>query len=133
MIFGDMIVNTPRDLLVFFSVFVCGVCIGAVFDVFRALRKAYPPSFRILSFQDAVFCAFAFFMFSHTVSTYADGDLRWYVFAGLFFGISLYFFTIGKYVFNFFLKIFMTIKKTSDYVFCYVKKFFKKIFTILKK
>ncbi len=94
--FNSMMVNNLRDIFAFFAVFLCGVCVGVVFDIFRAHRKIYPPSSRLLSLEDAIFCAIAFFLFSHTVTKFADGDLRWYIFAGFFLGLMLYFLTLSK-------------------------------------
>ncbi len=138
--FDEMMVNTPRDLLIFISVFFCGICIGVVFDLFRALRRAYTPGSGMLAFQDAVFCAVAFFLFSHTVSRYADGDLRWYVFAGLILGLLLYFVTIGKYVLNIMAGVFSAVRKILQTVllllkriFLYLSKPFMCIFKKVKK
>ena len=127
--FSDMIVNSPRDLWIFSSVIVCGACVGVMFDVFRAFRKIHTPGAVFLSFQDALFCALAFWAFSHTVSVCADGDLRWFVIAGFLIGIALYFFTIGRFVFLCVEKTFFIIRK----VIFDVLKFFKKIFLYITK
>lgn len=127
--FGSMMVNTPRDLLSFAGVFVCGVCVGVVFDIFRAHRKVYPPSSAMLAFQDAFLCAIAFFLFSHTVSVYADGDLRWYVFAGFVLGLVLYFLTISRFMFFALEKVFSLLKR----VLLAISKIFKKFFRFISK
>lgn len=96
--FDAMVVNTPHDLAVFACVFVCGQCIGLVFDVFRAIRKAFVPGRRMLAVQDTAFCAVVFFMFSLTVNRVNSGDLRWFVFAGVILGVVLYFLTESRFV-----------------------------------
>ena len=102
---------------------------GVVFDIFRAHRKVYPPSSGVLAFQDALLCAIAFFLFSHTVSTYADGDLRWYVFAGFILGLVLYFLTISRFVFFSLEKAFSLLKR----VLLAISKIFKKFFRFISK
>ena len=127
--FGSMMVNTPRDLLAFAGVFVCGVCVGVVFDIFRAHRKVHPPSSAALAFQDALLCAIAFFLFSHTVSIYADGDLRWYIFAGFILGVVLYFLTISRFVFFSLEKAFSLFKR----ILSAISKLFAKFFGLVSK
>ncbi len=127
--FSSMIVNTSRDLSAFLCVFICGALVGVVFDSFRAHRKVYPPSAHFLALQDAFFCAIAFSLVSHTVSTYADGDLRWYVFAGFFLGILLYFLVISKFVFSVFLRLFLLLKN----IISAISNIFKKLLSYITK
>lgn len=86
-----MLVDTYHDLAVFVCSFACGQLTGFVFDIFRAMRKAFVPGKKVLALQDALFCAAAFYMFSQTVNVTNNGDLRWYIFAALILGIVLYF------------------------------------------
>lgn len=93
-----MIVNSYHDITVFFLCFLCGCVTGFIFDFFRSLRKSVNTGKNMTAFQDALFCAIAFFLFTKTVDLTNDGDLRWYEFAGMFFGLVMYFLWISKFM-----------------------------------
>ena len=107
--FDAMIVSTSRDFLAFAAVFVCGQCVGLVFDIFRALRCARTPGRHTLALQDTLLCAIGFYMFSRTTDTFAYGELRWYLFAGFVLGAVLYFLCESRFVLLVFSKLFIFI------------------------
>ena len=119
--FDAMIVSTSRDFLAFAAVFVCGQCVGLVFDIFRALRCAHTPGRRTLALQDTLLCAIGFYMFSCTTDAFSCGELRWYVFAGFILGATLYFLCESRFVLFAFSKLFI-----------FIFRVFSKAFDLLK-
>lgn len=85
-----MTVNTPHDLMVFVYSLLCGQIICLIFDIFRAMRKVYPPGKNMIAAQDILFCAIAFLIFSQTVTVYNQGRVRWFEVVGAILGAALY-------------------------------------------
>lgn len=124
-----MLVDTYHDLAVFVCSFACGQLTGFVFDIFRAMRKAFVPGKKALALQDALFCAVAFYIISQTVSITNNGDLRWYIFAALILGIVLYFSLESPAVLPLMAKTCVLLKK----ILSKLKSFFQKLGTFLIK
>ncbi len=85
-----MTVNTPHDLMVFVYSLLCGQIISLIFDIFRAMRRVYPPGKNMIAAQDIIFCAIAFLIFSQTVTVYNQGRVRWFEVVGAILGATLY-------------------------------------------
>lgn len=117
-----MLVNTYHDLTVFVCSFACGQLTGFVFDIFRAIRKAFVPGKKALALQDALYCAAVFYMFSQTVNITNNGDLRWYIFAALILGTVLYFSLESPAVLPILARICMFFKKVFEKFSAFLQK-----------
>lgn len=135
-----MIVDSYHDLKVFFLCMLCTAITGFVFDLFRALRRAMKTGAKMTAFEDALFCAVAFYLFTKTVDLSNNGELRWFEFAGMFFGISMYFLWVSKFALMFLTKIWTVIFKLLSVFRCFFQKVlhfvctpFRKIFLWAKR
>ena len=75
-----------------------GFLLGAYYDLFRVIRLVMRSGKRAIFFQDLMFfisSAIVTFLFSLSVM---DGELRFYLFAGLTGGFFAYYLTIGRVV-----------------------------------
>lgn len=124
-----MIVNSSHDIYVFVWCFFCGVVAGVLFDVFRALRKNIKFGTGAIAFQDALYCAMSFYIFTKTVDITNNGELRWYEFAGLFFGTVIYFLHISRFALLLFTKICAGINRVFLIMFRIVKRIMKFVIT----
>lgn len=117
-----MIVNSYHDIKVFSLCLLCGSVTGLIFDFFRSLRKSVTTGKNMTAFQDALFCAIAFYLFTKTVDLTNNGDLRWYEFAGMFFGLAVYFLWMSKFFCFLMTKLCMFIVKIFMWLGCILKK-----------
>lgn len=100
-----MNISVTNQVYVFIMSAVSGVLVGAVFDIFRAVRKKLRQNVITVGVQDILFwfiAAFIVFMFMYN---YNNGEPRWYVFAGTFLGAVLYHGTFGYIMVNVFAAI----------------------------
>ncbi|NCA93116.1 hypothetical protein EOM82_07770 [bacterium] len=80
----------------FLASLLAGIVCGTVYDVFRILR-AFAFKNRVIVFiEDVVYCLFVAAVFMILFYNYSEGRIRFFAFAGVITGFSIYYFTVGK-------------------------------------
>lgn len=85
-----------KELLVLANCLLSGLLFGLLFDVFRIVRRSFDEKGRFVNFFDGLFWIVYAVLFIRRLFIINGGDLRWFVFAGTFFGILLYFFLLSR-------------------------------------
>jgi spore cortex biosynthesis protein YabQ len=91
-----MVLSIDTQIYYFISTIIAGIFIGIMFDVYRILRGFKGPNKVITAISDLLFwilaalIVFIFFLYTN------NGDLRYYTFIGLSFGIFIYFKLISR-------------------------------------
>ena len=109
-----------NQLYVFLIYCLCGIIIGAFFDVFRILRKSFKTPDIITYLQDIIFWILTGLFLIFIIFKFNNGEIRSYIFIGLALGVVIYLLIFSKV----FIKVNIIIIK-------YLKTIFKKIFSIL--
>lgn len=79
----------------FLASLMVGLVCGAVYDIFRLLRAFSFKNKVIVFIEDIIYCLFVAVAFMVLFYNYSDGHIRFYAFAGVITGFSVYYFTIG--------------------------------------
>ncbi len=112
---------TNNQLYIFLIYIASGMVIGIFFDMFRVLRKSMKTSNLITYIEDTIFWIIVGLFLIWEIFTISYGELRSYIFIGLFIGFVIYMLSVSKY----FIKI-------NVKIMTYVKKIILKILNILK-
>lgn len=81
---------------IFMLFFVIGLIIGIIFDFFRAFRKNFKGSDLTTLIEDILFLSMASFLIIFSIIRINGGEVRFYLFLGIFFGILIYSLTISN-------------------------------------
>ena len=122
-----MITNQANLFLIFT---INGLVIGILFDIFRILRKSFKTSDIVTYIQDILFWILTGFILLYSIFTFSNGEVRFYMFLGVFLGCLIYMILFSKYFININVKIIKIIKKIVSFIFTPIKlliKFIKKI------
>lgn len=106
-----MNVSVSTEMYVFVMSAVSGVIVGAVFDVFRAIRYKVKQKPLSVGVQDILFwiiAAFIVFAFMYNINS---GQPRWYIFAGAILGECVYAAVAGRAMVVFFAFVGTTLAK----------------------
>lgn len=115
---------------VFFIFILNGFLIGLLFDIFRILRKAFKTNDYVTYIQDIVFWIITGFIILYSIFKFNSGELRGYIFIGIFLGFVLYLIIFSKLFIRINLLFINFLKKSLYYVLILpVKSFIK----VLKK
>lgn len=82
------------DLFIFFII---GIIIGILFDLFRIIRKSFKTPDIITYVEDIIFFILVGCILLFSIFTFNNGEIRSYIFIGLFAGLIIYLLTISKY------------------------------------
>ena len=114
-----------------------GLLIGTLFDFFRILRRVFKTNDFITCLEDIVFWLFTGCLILYSIFKFNNGEIRLYMFLGIFIGILMYLLLLSKYIINvsvavltFFKKIISKIICICIYPFKFIIKLFKKIIHI---
>lgn len=128
------------QLYVFFTLFYSGLIVGVLFDIYRAIRYHIKPSRIKTFFGDLLFWILAVAIIFYFLIKSNFGELRGYIFIGLFLGAYLYIKTLSKIVYPLSIRIlnafFIVIKKLLNIIFLpfsIIKKAFKPLTNHIKK
>ena len=88
-----------------------GILIGLLFDIFRILRKSFKTSDMITYIQDILFWILTGLILLYSIFTFSDGEIRFYMFIGIFIGWLIYMMMFSKYFIKINVKIITIIKK----------------------
>ena len=97
--------NSINQLYTLFVFILSGAVIGILFDLFRILRKSFKTPDIITYIEDILFWVISGFLIISAIFKFNDGELRAYLFIGIFLGIIIYIMLFTKLVNNIFLKI----------------------------
>lgn len=108
-----------------------GVIIGILFDTFRILRKSFKTNDIFTYVEDILFWILTGIILLYSIFTFSNGEIRFYMFIGIFLGCIIYMLLISKYFIEINVKIILSIKKVISIIFSpiiYIIKIFKKLF-----
>lgn len=113
-----MEVSGANQLYVFGIMIICGAAGGAVFDLFRAVRKSFGANMLTTSLGDILFWFIISAGITAVIFSVNSGQIRWFEIIGIALGGILYFLLLSSlvmsvmgFVFKIFIKIFSTILK----------------------
>ena len=111
-----------------FAIFILnGFLIGVLFDVFRILRKTFKTWDFITYIQDIIFWILSGLMLLYSIFKFNNGELRIFIFIGVFLGTLLYMLVFSKTLINTSVFIINTIKKILNALIVIPIKFIIKI------
>lgn len=102
-----MVINQAYLFLIFT---INGIVIGILFDIFRILRRGFKTSDIITYIQDILFWILTGLILLYSVFTFSNGEIRFYMFLGVFIGCLLYMLMFSKYFVEINVKIILIIK-----------------------
>lgn len=103
-----MVTNQAYLFLIFT---INGIAIGLLFDIFRILRRSFQTSDLITYIQDILFWILTGVILLYSIFTFSNGEVRFYMFLGVFLGCLIYMLAFSKYFININVKIIIAIKK----------------------
>lgn len=123
-----MIANQAYLFLIFI---INGIIIGILFDIFRILRKSFKTTDIITYIEDIFFWILTGLILLYSIFTFSNGEIRFYMFIGIFIGCILYMLIFSKIFIEINVKIIAIIKNIIMHIFkvCLlpIKIFFKPI------
>lgn len=125
-----MVLNQANLFLIFSLE---GVIIGLIFDIFRILRKSFKTNDIITYIEDVLFWIITGILILYSIFIFNYGEIRFFMFVGIFLGAMLYMLLISKYVIKVSVSVINFFKKIIIFIFRIVKFPFEFIYKILKK
>ncbi len=119
-------INQTQEFLYFCLI---GVVITFIFDIFRSIRKNFKTSDKLTCVEDIIFLIISTLLIMTGIVKFSNGIIRFYIFLGIFIGITIYSLTISKFCIIILSSIVAFCKK----IFILIIKFFEKIFNFIKK
>ena len=105
-----MVTNQAYLFLVFT---INGIIIGLLFDIFRILRRSFKTYDYITYVEDVLFWILTGFILLYSIFTFSNGEIRFYMFLGVFLGCLIYMLVFSKYFININVKIILILKKNN--------------------
>ena len=109
-----------------------GCIIGLLFDFFRILRKNFQTPNFITQIEDIFFWIFTGLIVLYSIFIFNNGEIRFFIFLGIFLGIMMYMLLISEYIITFFSKIIKIIKTIVSKIIKIINKLTKNILNIKK-
>lgn len=95
-----------------FMIFILnGAIIGIIFDIFRILRQSFKTPNIITYIEDVLFWLIATFSVIYSLFVFNNGEIRGYLFIGLFLGVVLYLLFFSKIIIKISVKIIIFVKQ----------------------
>ena len=91
-----------------------GILIGILFDIFRVLRKSFKTNDITTYIEDILFWILTGILLLYSIFTFSNGEIRLYMFLGVFFGCLIYMLVISKYFIKINLKIVLFLKRIIE-------------------
>lgn len=124
-----MVLNQANLFLIFV---INGAIIGAVFDIFRILRKSFKTSDIITTIEDILFWIIAGIIVLYSIFVFNNGEIRFFMFIGIFLGVMLYMLLLSHYIIKASVAIITIIKRIVSFIFRIVIFPIQKIYKIIK-
>lgn len=100
-----------------FGIFILnGLIIGLIFDFFRILRKSFKTRNWVTYVQDTVFWIITALIILYSIFKFNNGELRGFVFIGIFIGTLLYMLIFSKTFIKINLFIINCVQKVLDFI-----------------
>ena len=125
-----MVLNQANLFLIFV---IDGIIIGLLFDFFRILRKSFKTSDMITIAEDILFWMITGFIVLYSIFLFNNGEIRFFMFIGIFIGVTLYMLLMSCYIIKLSVKIIVTLKKIIKFVFKIIIFPIQFIYKITKK
>ena len=110
-----------------------GITIGLIFDIFRILRKSFKTSDIVTYIEDILFWLITGILLLYTIFVFNYGEIRFFMFVGIFLGAMLYMLLISRYVIKISVTVIEILKKIITFIFKISIFPFRFIYKILKK
>lgn len=97
---------------IFIVFLIIGLCVGVIFDIFRAIRKVFDTSDFATYIEDIIFIAIVGVLIVNNLILVNNGEIRFFIILAIIFGTIFYFFTISRIcvkIFEIFLNFFKKI------------------------
>ncbi len=110
--------------------FLLGTFLAFFYDIFRAFRRIFIHSSKLIALEDFFFWICCSFLVFFLIYYYNDGNIRSYTILGIFLGILFYIFICTSCVMSillFFFQIFHAVTKKLLFLFHLPVKFFLKV------
>lgn len=121
-----------NQVYVFIAFIFNGFLIGIIFDCFRILRKSFKTADFVTYIEDVLFGIITGLLILYSIFKFNNGELRFYLFLGIFFGLLLYFLVFSKVFIKISVAVISIIKKIVRIVIItpvkFICKLIKKIF-----
>lgn len=122
---------SQEQIFIFF--FIIGIIIGILFDIFRVIRKSFKTPDTLTFIEDLLFLISSGSIIILGIIKLNSGEVRLFLFLGIFFGILIYTLTISNLC-VIILYVFVKIcKKILNFPFYCIKKLLKGSKKIIKK
>lgn len=125
-----MVTNQAYLFLIFT---INGILIGILFDIFRILRRSFKTTNLITYIEDILFWILTGVILLYSIFTFSNGEIRFYMFLGVFTGCLIYMLLFSKYFIQINVKIILTIKKIVAKIVSIIIFPIKIIINIIKK
>ena len=125
-----MVINQAYLFLIFI---INGIVIGLLFDLFRILRRSFKTSDLITYIQDILFWILTGFILLYSIFTFSNGEVRFYMFLGVFLGCLIYMLMISKYFININVRIIKILKNIICKIFSIIIFPINLIISFIKK
>lgn len=117
----------------FILFFIIGLILGIIFDFFRVIRKNFKSSDFTTLIEDIIFLVITSFLIIFSIIKINGGEVRFYLFLGIFFGILIYSLTISNLCVIILNVIVRLCKKTLQIPYIISKKVIKSLKLIKNK
>jgi len=101
---------------IFIAFILNGFLIGIIFDCFRILRKSFKTSDFVTYVEDILFGIITGLLILYSIFKFNNGELRFYLFLGIFFGLLLYFLVFSSVFIKISVSIIYIAKKIINFV-----------------
>ena len=88
--------NLLEQIQTFLMFTLIGIIIGLIFDFFRTIRKLITHDDKITLFEDILFLCISGIIIIWSILNLNGGEVRFFLFLGIFVGILFYFLTLSK-------------------------------------
>lgn len=112
----------------FLLFFIIGIIIGIIFDFFKVLRKSFKTADIVTFIEDLIFLAISGGLILFGIIKLNGGEVRFYLFLGIFFGVLIYSLTIS----NLYVIILYEFAKICKKIFVFFSRIIYNILKIFK-
>lgn len=102
---------TVNQAYLFMMFILNGIFIGILFDIFRILRKSFNTPNIVTYIEDSIFWTISALTVLYTLFVFNNGEIRAYIFIGLFLGIVIYMLFFSKTIIKISVKIIIFVKE----------------------
>ena len=122
---------SQEQIFIFF--FIIGIIIGFIFDIFRVIRKSFKTTDFITLIEDIIFLLISSILIIGGIIKINGGEVRFYLFLGIFLGGLIYSLTISNLYVIIFYEFVKIWKKIFKIPFLCIIKFLQITKSIIKK